>query len=227
MPARRLPPAWFVSDTLPAGVVNAIAASSRGPCLIAGNVITCNVGTLRPGESVFVAVNGQVDSSFSGVLINTAACKSAAGSSGCEFHRNDDRICSRRLGLVKLATATVNAGDRITYTWWRSTTDLDGPECHDRGCAASRRERGRAGGCTPAGQSVTCAVGALAPGARVTYTLVVTARQRLAPGTSLENRATVTSTTADPDSLNNEATADTSILASALLRIARQRRRRQ
>src|SRR5690606_1467833 len=72
----------IASDPLPASVENAIAASSRGACTVAAGVVTCNVGTLLPGEVVHVVINGYVASDASGDLSNTATAVSADDPTG-------------------------------------------------------------------------------------------------------------------------------------------------
>lgn len=75
-----------------------------------------------------------------------------------------------------------------------------------------------AGSCgAPAGGVVTCNLGTLAPGARVTITVPVTSSDEV----DINDIATVTSSTADPNTANNSATGSVRFRASADLSITK------
>jgi uncharacterized repeat protein (TIGR01451 family) len=117
----------------------------------------------------------------------------------------------------------VAAGERITYVV--SVQNL-GPSVATNVRVTDTLPAGTTfatatGACSESSGTVICSAATLAAGAAVSYTMVVTASPALPTGASLENRVTVASATADLDSTNNSADADTSIVGQAALRISK------
>ena len=64
-----------LTDTLPGGVTYQSARTSEGSCSRSGNVVTCNVGRIRSGETVTVSI--VVKPTQRGALSNTATASSS------------------------------------------------------------------------------------------------------------------------------------------------------
>jgi uncharacterized repeat protein (TIGR01451 family) len=58
-------------DTLPAGVIVLSAAASQGACAVAGNTVTCSLGSINPGPAFTVEVKIAVRPTVAGLLYNT------------------------------------------------------------------------------------------------------------------------------------------------------------
>lgn len=213
-----------VSDTLPTGVENAIASASKGTCTIAAGLLTCTIGRLAAGEQLFIAVNGLVARNASGNLVNTARVTSAADPTGVSDTATTAVTASADLLLVKQAPATARPGDTLVYTL---TLRNLGPGTAANVILTDTLPAGvtfssATAGCGESGGVVTCAVGSLNADTTQVYTVAATVNSDVYPGTSLENVATVTTATSDPNPLNNTATADTSIVGAASFAIAKQ-----
>ena len=117
------------------------------------------------------------------------------------------------------APATAHTGGQITYSLVVTNGGLD-PAANvvltDHLPAGTTFVSSTPGSptCTVAAAQLTCSLGTMANGAHQTITLVVTVGPGLA-GTTLANTAQVTSTTADPNTVNNSATVSTPVRASA------------
>ncbi|WP_327593013.1 calcium-binding protein [Streptomyces chartreusis] len=118
------------------------------------------------------------------------------------------------LSVTKTGTGAVSIGGRATFTVTvvnnSTTTSATGVTLTDTvtGPAATvvSATPGQ-GTCTTSATGATCALGALAAGARTTVTVVVEPR---ATGT-LTDRATASAAQSDPDTANNTATAPTTV----------------
>ena len=123
------------------------------------------------------------------------------------------------LRLTKTGTASVAAGNQVTYT----LTALNaGPSSAASTSITDTLPLGTTlvstdpsqGSCSATGQTVVCAVGTLAPSASATVTVRATVAASFT-GTSVDNTASVTSATADPTPANNSATATTTVRQDA------------
>ncbi len=126
------------------------------------------------------------------------------------------------LRATKVAPATANAGDTITYTIGATNDGPDaaaGVELRDVLPAGVRFVSADAP-CTEASGTVTCAVGALAVGDSVTRDIRVTVLAAAA-GTTVSNTSTVSTATHDPDHTNDDATDATDVAQDADLRLAK------
>jgi uncharacterized repeat protein (TIGR01451 family)/fimbrial isopeptide formation D2 family protein len=213
-----------VSDTLPGGVENAIAAASRGACTRVGNLLTCTVARLAAGEQLFIVVNGYVSRSASGSLVNTASVTSAADPTGVSETVTTSVTAAADLMVVKRGAATARPGDALVYTL---TVHNLGPSAAANviltdALPAGVTFSGATDGCTESGGVVRCVVGSLSADATVVYTVAVTVDADVYPGASLENVAEVTTSTADPNPLNNRADADTAIIGAASFMIVKE-----
>jgi uncharacterized repeat protein (TIGR01451 family) len=63
-----------VSDTLPAGLINPKATTTKGTCTVVSSTVTCNLGSLTNGETETVTIVAKTDGP--GILMNTASVSS-------------------------------------------------------------------------------------------------------------------------------------------------------
>ncbi|KJQ53964.1 DUF11 domain-containing protein [Microbacterium sp. SA39] len=202
-----------VTDAIPAGLLNATAAPTRGSCTLS-TTISCALPDLAVGESASVMVTGMVAPGVDpgAALTNTA---SVVGS------RTDPDLADNTAsasGTVTTVTdlsvqktfspASPVAGRNLTYTVTarntgpseardvRLTDPLDPGEVF---IAATPQQ----GTCAMANGVLDCELGTLAPGATVVTTIEV----RVAPGTSavVQNSASITSSTSEADPSDNVA----------------------
>jgi len=209
-----------VSDTLPASFTLALVTSSQGGCAS----LPCNLGTLPAGGNASVILNGRVAADATGSLTNTAAVTSTTPGTGATYTVTTPLAGSADLALVKTATATANAGERITYTltvYNHGPSDAQNVRVTDT-LPVSATFASASPGCAegPVG-TVVCTATNLTASTSLSFTIVVTVAGEVVPGTSLENAAIVSSDTPDGLLSNNGATADTSILGHADLTISK------
>ncbi|OUC07147.1 hypothetical protein RY27_16660, partial [Litorilinea aerophila] len=213
-----------VSDTLPAGFQLSLVLASQGGC----NGLPCNLGTLPAGGSATLQIMGTVASSVSGsgALANTAQVTSTTPGSSGSAVVNPALVTEADLGVVKSGTATAAPGDTVTYTVQLHNSgpaDAQGVVVTDTLPAGLSLVAVTPGGiCTGSGSTIVCSFGTLAAGATETVLVTATVASDVAPGSSLENRVTVGSSTPDPNPLNDSDSADTSIIAQADLIITKE-----
>lgn len=118
------------------------------------------------------------------------------------------------VGLVKSVDRTrASVGNTLTYTL---AVTNNGSAPNSAAVITDSLPAGvtfvaSASGCTAAGSTVTCNVGALAVSQTKTFTFTVTVNPSVAPGTRLLNTASVT-TPGDRDPTNNEDDAETEVV---------------
>ena len=220
-----------VVDTLPAGVTFGSVTPSNGgwTCTNAGDVsVTCTRANWNAGASTTFTI--VVDApNQPGTLTNTVAI--ASTTSDPDPTNNTDSVNtdvggSADVSLTKSGPASVTAGDTITYT---VDAENAGPSAATNVSLVDTLPAGvnfvsvtaSTGGwsCSNAGDvSVTCTRANWNAGASTTFTIVVDAP---AQAGSITNTASIVSTTPDPDPGNNTDTADTTVDASADLRLVK------
>ncbi|MEZ4870007.1 MAG: DUF4347 domain-containing protein [Caldilineaceae bacterium] len=214
-----------VTDTLPGALTatTATVLNQPGACTISGDDITCALGVLAAGAVTTIDIAADVASSATGLITNTAYLTSTTFITSPVASNTTSTVVAREadLALVKTATATVVAGETITYSL---SLYNDGPSDAFTVIVTDTLPDGvtldsaiGGDGCDAGPNPVTCTVSSLTAGGWMTFTVVVTTDPDLEPGISLENTATVAAITPDSDSSNNTATADTSILSQAAL----------
>ncbi|WP_329385251.1 calcium-binding protein [Streptomyces sp. NBC_01351] len=173
---------------------------------------------------------GGVEDQATSVALQSDGKIVAAGLAGEAISSSADRAVARYLGgggsepppppadllsVTKAGTTTASIGDQATYTVTvtntHTTTTATGVTLTDTltgpGTLLSATPGAGQGTCTVTGGGANCSLGALAPGARATVTLVAEPR-----GTgTLTDRATVSATQTDPVLANNTATATTTV----------------
>ncbi len=215
-----------VTDALPGLLLNPLLSSSRGSC----GAEACSLGDLEPGITATIMVMGVVSQLANGAIVNSAGLTTTTP-------LDEDSVLvdevttlvgdTADLVMAKSATPSVYAGQNITYVLSVYNTGPSlaaGVQILDL-LPLSTTLMSVDAGCTVVdGQAqVRCPATptTLANGAGISFTLVVATDASLATGTVLENRATATSLTHDPNPVNNTAVADTTIIGQADLRISK------
>jgi len=229
-----------LSDTLPAGTTFVSLSSPGGwscttPAVGAGGTVSCSNASFAAGNAVFtLVVNVQASTASGTIISNTATITSTTTdpNTGNESATATTTIGgSADLSLTKVDAADpVNAGENITYT---ITATNAGPSNAASVSLSDTLPAGTAfvslsspGGwsCTTpavgAGGTISCSNGSFAVGNAV-FTLVVSVQPSTASGTVISNTATISSTTSDPNSGNESATATTTISTSADLSLTK------
>ncbi len=213
-----------VADSLPAGFTLALVTASQGGCA----ALPCNLGTIPAGGNATLTIVGAVNASATAAqLANTATVSSAQTDPvpGNNSGTVSPAIATGAdLELVKTGTPTANPGDTVVYTVTvrnLGPSDAAGVRVTDT-LPAGLTLTGVVG-CTNigSGNQVVCNLGTRSANTSLQFQVSATVNASVAPGTSLENTASVSSTTADSNPLNNSATADTSILGAADLTISK------
>jgi large repetitive protein len=204
-----------VTDPLPAGVT--FVSASEGCAAVAG-VVSCEVqaaeGELAVGEAVDFKVTVHVPFALGGqALTNTA---SVAAEEADPHSENNQSTVTTMVGpaadlSITKTMGAAQAGKPLTYTL---AVTNHGPSASSAVTVKDTLPAGTTfksaapsqGSCSVSGQTVTCALGALASGgsAQVSITVEVAAT---ATGT-LRNVATVEGPEPDPDKANNESAVE-------------------
>ena len=204
-----------VSDPLPSGVT--FVSSSQPGCTHSAGVVTCQPVSLISGASAGVAI--VVRPNNPGSLTNTATVTSTStdpnpgNNNATAITTVTQATTSADVALTKSDSPDpVAAGGNLTYTL---TATNNGPDAATGVVVTDTLPSGvtfvssSQATCTHSAGVVTCQPVSLSPGASASVAIVVRPNS---PG-SLANTATVTSTSADPDSGNNVATTTTTVVA--------------
>jgi uncharacterized repeat protein (TIGR01451 family) len=215
-----------VGDDAATGLTLVSAKASQGTCAVAGGTVTCKLGTLGADGAAQVLVSARADAV--GTLLDEATVGSDTKDPDPEDNDDEVKVPSSPapvpdpadLEVVKTADhATVTGAGAITYTLVVTnrgpgaspgTTVTDTPSLPVK-VSSIRTTAGTCRTATP----VTCELGTLAPGAKVTITVVA---RPLAAGT-LRNSASVTGDAPDPKTDNNLDGAATGV--RGVLRISK------
>ncbi|MBO9664391.1 DUF11 domain-containing protein, partial [Dokdonella sp.] len=208
-----------LADPTPAGLV---FVSADAPCATG---FPCGLGDLAAGASVTVNVTYALPSDYAGAdpIANTATVSSPTGDpdpSNNTGTATTPVLRSADLALTKTAPAMVTAGDTITYTIVVANagpSDADGTTVSDPLPAGLTDVAVSCGGetggavCGVFDTSVSGTIATLPSGGSATLTITATAPD---DATTLSNTATATppSGTTDPDTTDNQDTADTDVV---------------
>ena len=216
------------TDSLPNVLTGLVVSTSQGSCVFGGPyTLVCDTGPLGAGKSVTVTVVGNVPGNATQSLVNTAVLTPPNGYTDPNGGNNTTTITTQvspqaDLQMFKYATATVSAGQNITYdlkVFNNGPSTAQNVDVTDTLPVGVTYQDGLStAACfetAPGSGIVKCPVASLAAGATASFTVVVKTNANLQPGTSLENVAVVSSQTPDPVTTNNSANADTSIISQA------------
>lgn len=212
------------TDNLPTGTSFTSASASQGTaCTEDNNVVTCNLGSLADGATATVTIVVTVAPETQGNITNTASAAgdetdpNAADSTNVtqstavqaqadlSVTKSDNPDPVRPSdGLVYTVAVTNNGPSNATVV---ILTDIPPSTGITFLSAAST-----AGSCTEAAGTVTCDIGSIANGATATATIQVTVNQDVSAGTTLTNNASVTGNEEDPNSSDDNAATETTVV---------------
>jgi fibronectin-binding autotransporter adhesin len=210
----------FVSLTAPAGF------SCSTPAVGASGTVSCTRATFPAGAtSVFtLVVNVRANTANGATVSNTATIATTSddpSSANNTSTANTTVATSADLAIAKTGTASVTAGQNITYT---ITTTNNGPSDAVGVSVTDVLPSGTTfvsatpsqGSCSGTA-TVTCSLGTVANGASATITLVVSTSG--STSSPVSNTATISATTTDPASGDNTSTANTTVTPVADLAV--------
>jgi uncharacterized repeat protein (TIGR01451 family) len=225
-------------DPLPAGTTFVSIVQNTGPTFScsdpgAGNNgnVSCSIGTIgqfAPGASAQFTLTATIAPSFTGTLSNTA---SIFGPNADTNNGNDSATAvtnvtaSADLAVNKTGPATANAGTDITYTITltnNGTSNAASVALNDAVPAnttfvSESQTTGTTFSCTKPSVggtgTVNCTLASFAPGS-ATFSITVHINPGAA-GATLSNTASATTSTTDPNPLNNSSTFTTIVTGSA------------
>ncbi|OGJ74039.1 hypothetical protein A2217_00110 [Candidatus Peribacteria bacterium RIFOXYA2_FULL_55_28] len=204
-----------VEDPVPAGLTFNPGASSAG-CVLNGNNVLCNNLTLTSGQSQNFTVTFDIPSSFTcgGVIENEATVSTSATdpnpANNISQTVSTTVDCSHEytdVGIEKIGPSTVLQGGTISYS---VTVTNNGPATAQ---GVTINDPVPAGltfnptasdpSCVQNGVNILCNNIALSNGQQRTVTVAFNVPQGAQCGTVFTNRATVSTSTTDPNSANN------------------------
>lgn len=219
-----------VTDAIPAGVtITSASSTTSGVTCATGAPVTCSVGALANGASATITVVGTIGTAAAGQPLTGQA--TITGSQLDPNPANNVSQATTTVGpaadlrLTKVVDdAAPGIGDSVT---WTIQVFNDGPNTASAVQVTDVVPAGApidavsssAGSCTRTGQSVTCALGSIPSGGSATVTIRATVATT-AGGAVLDNAATASAATRDPNTANNTATARATAGAAADLEVA-------
>ena len=228
------------TDTLPAGTTFVSLAAPAGwscntPAVGSGGTVTCSIATLAPESSEVFTLTVAVDAGLGdgSVLSNTATVTATLlDQAPVEQEANaDTTVIVRPMTVTKLDSPDpVFAGANLVYTIAvnnHGSTDASTVAWSDTLPAGTTFvSLGEPAGwacTTPAvgsGGSVDCSIATLGPGT-AQFTLTVAVDPSVAGGSVLSNTASLTATVPNEPPVDEEASADTTVVNSAVLSISK------
>jgi uncharacterized repeat protein (TIGR01451 family) len=222
-----------IRDVLSAGVTILSVSGSNGASCNAGVPgdaalpTVCSFGNLGSGATRTMTIQAHILPGFTGALHNDARVSSDVFDNDLSDNLDTvvtDVAASADLSITKTDTPDpVLAGNDLTYT---ITVANEGPSTatevevtDDLPDGTSFVEGVDGNGATICALvqpgTVVCDIGTMQPGASVTIYLTVTVDPSLPPTAVLQNTATVSSATPDPDPADNTANASTDVNTAA------------
>lgn len=202
-----------VADVLPAALSGATASSDSGTCTVTGQTVGCAVGVLAVGATATVSVTANVSPDALRELTNTATVSSVSldpNPGNNQASITDPVLTQADLAITKRSSPKPTAGNNVTYTITvtnnglstaRGVTMIDTlPDSLDFVSATPGSPT-----CTYDNGQVTCNLGDMQVGDRRVVEVVAFIPERTDIGTNIKNKASVKSTTEDPDFDNNSA----------------------
>ncbi len=206
-----------LTDALPSGLSY---VSATAGCSASAGTVTCEAGTLEPGQSASFQVVVAVASSLTGPIENTVHAQGMTPDPEPANNAASVEVASKPSANVKLIktalTPEVLNGQQARFALVVSNegpSDALETQLVDMLPAGLTFLSASGATCNAVGQEVTCPLGALASGASATIEVIAQANGL---GTDVNN-ASVSSTTEDPEPANNSAQASVKVAAAAEL----------
>jgi uncharacterized repeat protein (TIGR01451 family) len=217
------------TDTLPGTMTFVSFTQDSGPAFSCtpGATTTCSLTPMLNGAVATFTLTGNIPS-------NTPAGTSFTNSANLESSNDPSSennvavssltVSSTDLSVTKSGPSSVTAGQQITYTIGAANAGpdtatnvhLNDPLPPGTTFVSFVQNTGPAFACSiPGGGqtgTVDCVINSFGSGLSATFTLIVTVSSTVADGTVVTNTATLSGDTADPDSNNNTASANTSVI---------------
>jgi len=224
--------AW--TDTLPANTTLVSETQTTGPTFTCttGATINCSIATLTAGTSATFNIVVQVSPSAPASTINNTATVTST-TTDPDGNNNSSAVSTTvsaqaDVSITKTAPAAVGAGTNLTYTISvinagpSAATNVNWTDTLPPGTTfvSETQDSGPLFSCTT-GATVSCGIVTLAPGAAAMFTMIVQVSSATPLGTVIPNTAIVSSTTTDPNGLNNSSTAATTVATSADLAVTK------
>jgi uncharacterized repeat protein (TIGR01451 family) len=216
-----------VSDTFPAGLSGAswtCAPSGGSTCPASGSGNISTTVNLEDGGVVTFNASGQVASSASGTLTNTATVSPPAGGVDPDLNNNTATDTDTLLPEADLTLGKTDLPDPLAvgnFLRYRITVTNTGPSNATNVVVTETLSSvmfdTAIGTCAESGGALVCDLGTMPPGTRKSVTLFVIPT---AAGT-LVNTATVTSSEFDPTPSNNTQAETTSVTGFAEMSISK------
>jgi large repetitive protein len=213
-----------LAETLPTSVPSATLTPSQGSC----SGLSCSFGAIAAGTTVTVNVVGVADATTAaGPITNSATASSSTPDptpSNDTGSVTSNVVRAADLSIVKSATPEpVRAGEPVTYTF--AVTNA-GPSSAESVVASDPIPSGVSfatlpAGCTQVATTVSCTATVVNVGETVFFNLIGTFDPTLALGSTVNNSATVTSATPDPNTGNNSSTVASTVDTAADLSVVK------
>ena len=225
-----------VTDVLPAGLAYVSATPSQGSCVEVAGTVTCALGTVAEGASATITVNVDVDPDLAdgSSIMNTATVASSTTDPDMSDNTSTATTSietSADISVVKSDSADpVIAGTTLTYTVAVSNvgpSDAQAVQAVDLLPAdvsyVSYSIAGGSGGetCVHVLGTVTCDLGVVVVGGTETITIIVTVDASATDGDFLANVAAVSTSTTDPNALNDAVFELTAVSTEADLSVVK------
>ncbi|HEX7155452.1 MAG TPA: hypothetical protein VF618_28560 [Thermoanaerobaculia bacterium] len=202
----------IVTDPTPA---NLTFVSNTGDCTTA---FPCTIASLAPSQSKTITATYTVNAATPAatVITNSASVTSSTvdpdGSNDSASTSLTVTVPNANLAIAKSGPATIGAGQHLFYTL---TVTNNGPDAATGVLVHDATPAGvtfvlNSGDCTSA---FPCSLGTLTSGQSKTITAKFSVPAGTTAGTVITNNASVTSSTADPASADNSASATTTVTA--------------
>jgi uncharacterized repeat protein (TIGR01451 family) len=219
-----------ISDPLPAGATFVAASVPGGSCSFAAGTVTCSVPAMLVGQVARVTVDAALSTTLVGALTNTATVTAATpdpDSANNSAGVTSTVQTSADLHLGKSSDTSMVAGSSAQ---WTVTLSNAGPSAARNVVIADPSPAGFSatsavvspstlGSCSVTAALVSCSFAVVDSGVIATVTILGDVAASVANGSTLTNRATVTSATSDPDGSTNAASATGPVVTAADLSI--------
>lgn len=222
--------AVLTTNTLPAGeTFSTLTLPAGTSCSVLGRVVTCTTATLANGASIVIPITASINpGTAAGTLVNSATVSSNTTDSTTGNNTATTSTTVTRnadLALTKTGPSSVVAGSQPTYTL--TVTNL-GPSSATSTTVTDTLPTGLTrvtttpsqGLCSATGQTISCALGTIAPAGTATVAVKVTVAASFT-GASITNTASVANTTPDTTPGNNSASKTSTVTQDADLAVTK------